>query len=421
MKVKYFIVKGKNKYCSIHIRFWDSKRIDQKAKTGISTIYNDWSSAKQRIKIRVENKITEELNDKLEKLEKYTYESYNLDYNNRKFIASDWLKIKVENFFGRVTNNEEYKIYFVDWAERFVETAHKRLNNGKPITKNTIKNYTSTLTKLKDFETFQNRKYRFEDIDLEFHRDFVFFCRENQKLNNNSIGSLISRIKTFCKNIEFDGYLINPKYKHNEFSIPKNDTFDIYLNEQEIEKIFNHDFSDNEKLDNARDLFIIGLVTGLRVSDFLKIKEENLFEKVINITTTKTKENLTIPIHPYFKEIIKKRKGTFPRIISDQKFNKYIKDIALEVGLKEKTFGSKRDEESSNKTEGYYEKWELVTSHICRRSFATNLYLAGIETTIIRKATGHSSEKTFINYVKASKEEHVKKISDYWKNNPLTK
>ncbi|WP_371269379.1 phage integrase SAM-like domain-containing protein [Flavobacterium sp.] len=91
----------------------------------------------------------------------------------------------------------------MDWVERFVATAHKRLNNGKPITANTIKNYTSTLTKLKDFEESQNTKYRFEDIDLNFHRDFIFFCREKYGLNNNSIGSLINRIKTLCRNIEF--------------------------------------------------------------------------------------------------------------------------------------------------------------------------------------------------------------------------
>ncbi|MEZ4854814.1 tyrosine-type recombinase/integrase [Flavobacterium sp.] len=416
MNLKYFIVKGKKKYCSIYVRFWDSKRLDQKTRTGISTLISDWSESKQRIKVRVNSLNTDELNKKLDDLERFIYDSYNFDYNNKAFISKDWLKVKVESFFGRVSDDELYKAYFIDWVERFVATAHKRLNNGKPITANTIKNYTSTLTKLKDFEESQNTKYRFEDIDLNFHRDFIFFCREKYGLNNNSIGSLINRIKTFCRNIEFDGYQINPKYKHQEFSIPKNETFDIYLNENEIKQIFEYDFSCSEKLDNTRDLFVIGLVTGLRVSDFLKITKDNILGNVINITTTKTNQNLTIPIHPFFSETLKKRNGDFPRKISDQKFNKYIKEVTKEVGLKEKVFGSKRDEESKTKAEGYFEKWELVTSHTCRRSFATNLYLAGIDVAIIRKATGHTSEKTFINYVKASNDEHIKKISDYWKN-----
>ncbi len=415
MNLKYFVIKGKKKYSSIYIRFWDSKRIDQKTRTGISTQPSDWSEAKQRIKVRPDSSNTDELNNKLESLERHVYDTYNLDYNNRTYISNDWLKNTVENFFGRAEKNELYKIYFVDWIEQFNKTAHKRINNGSPIKQNTIKNYTSTLNKLKAFETFQNRKYRFEDIDLNFHRDFVYFCKHELKLNENSIGSLISRIKTFCRNIELDSYPINLKYKHKEFSIPKNETHDIYLSETEISKIYNHDFSDSDRLDNARDLFIIGLVTGLRISDFLRISEKNILENVINITTTKTNQNLTIPIHHYFNEILKKRNGKFPRTISDVKFNKYIKDVAEEVGLKEKTFGSKIDKKSKVKAEDYYEKWELVTSHVCRRSFATNLFLAGIDVSIIRKATGHTTEKSFVNYIKASKDEHIQKISDYWK------
>lgn len=415
MNLKYFVIKGKKKYTSIYVRFWDSKRIDQKTRTGISTQYSDWSESKQRIKVRPSSTNTDDLNNKLESLERHVYDTYNYDYNNRTYISNDWLKKTVENFFGRAEKNELYKIYFVDWVEEFNKTAHKRINNGNPITHNTLKNYTSTYNKLKAFEKSQNRKYRFEDIDLNFHRDFVYFCKKELNLNENSIGSLISRIKTFCRNIELDGYPINPKFKHKEFSIPKNETFDPYLNVTEISNIFNHDFSDNERLDNARDLFILGLVTGLRISDFLKITEKNILGNVINVTTQKTKQNLTIPIHNYFNETLKKRNGNFPRKISDAKFNKYIKEIAQEVGINEKTFGSKIKDGEKVKTLDYYEKWELITSHICRRSFSTNLFLAGIDIQIIMKATGHTTEKSFLKYIKAGKDEHIQKISDYWK------
>ena len=296
MNLKYFVIKGKKKYSSIYIRFWDSKRIDQKTRTGISTQPSDWSEAKQRIKVRPDSSNTDELNNKLESLERHVYDAYNLDYNNRTYISNDWLKKTVENFFGRAEKNELYKIYFVDWIEQFNKTAHKRINNGSPIKQNTIKNYTSTLNKLKAFETFQNRKYRFEDIDLNFHRDFVYFCKHELKLNENSIGSLISRIKTFCRNIELDGYPINPKFKHKEFSIPKNETFDPYLNVTEISNIFNHDFSDNERLDNARDLFILGLVTGLRISDFLKITEKITFAMILKLNSQINNPSNTIPL-----------------------------------------------------------------------------------------------------------------------------
>lgn len=414
MKLKYFIIKGKKKYSSIYLRFWDGKRIDQKTSTGFSIIPNDWSEKKERLKIKANATNSDFINNELENLERHIIDSYNKDFNSREHISKTWVKEKVRNYFGRVSENENYKIYFVDWVEKFVETAPKRLHNGKPIKPRSINNYKSALDKLKGFEDHQKKKYRFEHVDLNFHRDFIFYCQNIEKLSNNTIGSHISRVKTFCRNIELEGYPINPNFKNREFSIPTTETVDVYLNEEEINKIYHHDFKASERLENARDLFIIGLRTGLRISDFLRIKKENILGNVINITTTKTSQNLTIPIHPQFKEILAKRKGEFPNKISDQKFNLYIKEICGLVEINELTFGSILDKTTKRKKNGTYPKYKLISSHSCRRSFATNLFLDGIENSIIMKATGHKSPKQFMAYIKASKDEHIKKISDYW-------
>ena len=419
MNLKFFIIKGKNKNCSIHVRFWDSKRIDQKAKTGLSVFADDWSEVKQRLKSKVTSTKKDFYNNQLEQLERHIFDNYNYDYNSKKYISASWLKETINSFFGRVTTDENYKIYFVDWVTQFVKNAPKRMHNGKPITDRTIKNYTSALNKLKAFEKHQNFRYRFEEIDLNFHRDFVHYCTTTGKLNNNSTGSIVNRIKTFCTNIELDGYPINTKYKHRDFSSPTNETRDIYLTDYEIDKITKYDFSKSERLENARDLFIIGLRTGLRISDFLKIGKENILGNIINITTQKTNQNLFIPIHPQFQEILDKRKGEFPREITDQKFNRYIKEICKIVGFTEKTSGAKINTDTNRKEFGIFPKHELVTSHICRRSFATNLYLAGFDNATIMKATGHKSEAQFLKYIKSTQEEHIKKISDYWSNQKI--
>lgn len=416
MNLKYFIIKGKNKSCSVHVRFWDSKRIDQKTKTGISVYFDDWSETKQRLKPKATTTNRDFFNNQLELLERYINDNYNYDYNSKKYISGSWLKETVNSYFGRVEKNENHKVYFVDWVKEFVLNAPKRMFNGKPITERTIKNYTTALNKLTAFEKYKNHKYRFEEIDLNFHRDFIHYCVSVGKLNNNSTGTIINRIKTFCTNIELEGFPINPKYKHREFSSPSNETRDIYLNEIEIEKIIKHDFSKNERLDNARDLFVIGLRTGLRVSDFLSIKKDNIMGSIINITTQKTNQNLFIPIHPQFQEILNKRKGEFPREITEQKFNLYIKDVCKEIGFKEPTSGGKINKETNRKEFGIFPKHELITSHICRRSFATNLYLAGIDDDIIMKATGHKSKTQFLKYIKATQEEHLQIITDYWDN-----
>ncbi|WP_299548479.1 site-specific integrase [Seonamhaeicola sp.] len=418
MNLKYFIVKGKKKYLSIYVRFWDSKRVDQKTKTGIHVVYDDWSFKKQRIKVKpTSNNNADFLNSKLKRLEEYIINKYNLDNTSGNGITKTWLRDTVADCFQKVDRDDEYKVYFVSWVERFVDQAPGRLHKGRPIKPNSVKNYQGALNKLRSFESHSNKRYLFKDIDLKFHEEFIKFCRDADKLSENAIGNIIYRIRTFCSEIEMEGLPVSPQWRSKQFYAPKSETYDTYLNDHEIDAIFNHDFSHNEKLDNARDLFVIGLRTGLRVSDFLRVTSENILDNsVINITTTKTGQNLTIPIHPQFQSVLEKRNGQFPRKISEQKFNKYIKEVCKEVGLKAMTYGSKMNKKTKRKETKLFEKHELITSHCCRRSFASNLYAAGFDTSVIMKATGHKSETQFIKYIKLSQDEHIKKLSEYWEN-----
>ena len=79
MNLKFFTVEGKSKYTSIHVRFWDSKRIDQKTKTGISVSPDDWSSSKQRLKPKATTTNKDFINHQLEQIERYVIDKYNLE------------------------------------------------------------------------------------------------------------------------------------------------------------------------------------------------------------------------------------------------------------------------------------------------------------------------------------------------------
>lgn len=414
MNVKFSVQKVQKRYSSILVRFWDSKRIDQTTSTGFHVKFKEFDNKKQKVKISIEDNNADEINHRLDKLERHIVNKYNSDFNSNTYISKTWLKETVNSFFQRVDANDKSKTYFVDWIDIYVSQIHKQLNNGKPLSNNTVKNYKGVLKKLQEFEKYKAIRIKHEDIDLNFYRDFMQFCSKELKLSNNSINSYITKIKTFCKNIELEGLPVNPMYKHKNFRAPTNETFDIYLSNDEIESIFKYDFSHSERLENARDLFIIGLRTGLRISDISKLTKDNFLKNMINITTTKTNHNLNIPIHHNVKTILDKRNGELPQSISDQKFNKYIKEISQIVGINEKVFGSKIDETTKRKKEGYYEKWELVKSHTCRRSMATNLFLDGVATNLIMSATGHRSIKDFKRYIKASQQQHIDVISKKW-------
>lgn len=428
MKVRYFVIKGKNQFPPIYMRFWNGRQFDQKAKTGLSVEFDSWNNTKQQVRAKADETQRDFINNNLIDLEKHIIQTYNIEYNSKQHIGKDWLKINIDKFFGRASTNEQYKIYFLDWVQKFIDEAPIRLHKGKPISKRTIQHYTTTLNKLKDFEASKKTRLRFENIDLKFYRAFVDYCRTVENLGNNTIGGYITNFKMWCKNIELEGYPINPQYKHSDFSAIQNETKDVYLNEAEINKVFKHDFKDNLRLSNTRDLFIIGLRTGLRISDFLRLDQSNLNDKNITITTFKTGQKVIIPIHTQIKEILDRRNGELPNTISDQKFNEYVKEVCQTVGLNEKVEGAKMNKiiikektdttpevSIHRKENGTFEKWRLVSSHTCRRSFATNLY-GKLPNKTIMAITGHATETQFLNYIKITNSEFADILGAHWAN-----
>ena len=101
-----------------------------------------------------------------------------------------------------------------------------------------------------------------------------------------------------------------------------------------------------------------------------------------------------------------------PRIISDQKFNLYVKELCEEAGFKEKILGSLLNKDTKRKEKGYFEKYKLISSHTCRRSFATNHY-GKIDDKTIMAITTHRSHAQFLSYVKTTQKEHTDKLEEY--------
>lgn len=109
----------------------------------------------------------------------------------------------------------------------------------------------------------------------------------------------------------------------------------IALSENELDILARFDFSSSARLERTRDLFLVGCWTGLRFSDFTRIREENIKDDMITIQQQKTNEFVTIPLHPVFLRIWEKYNGNLPGNISNQKFNDNLKDVCREAGLTE--------------------------------------------------------------------------------------
>lgn len=429
MKVSFLITKSKSKNSNIYVRFQDSNRIDQKTKTDLFVKYNNWSKTKQQVKNNIDTPERDKINSTLRKIENYLLEQFNSDTIDQKYINSNWLKEQIKNLFGRADKKELHTIYFIDWIQKFIDDSPKRLYQGEPVKKRTIQHYVTTKYKLDNYEKHFNTKLRFQDVGLEFYRNFLFYCQNVEKINNNTIGGYVTNLKKWCKIIDIEGLPINQQYRHSEFSIIPNKTKDVYLTETEINIVFNHDFSHSERLDNVRDNFIIGLRTGLRISDFMQLKKINIIDGNIEIETAKTSYPVVIPLHQQIKDILLKRNGNLPNQISDAKFNEYVKEVCKEVGFIEMVEGAKminkKDDKdffpniaiiSKNKNRkefGTYPKHELITSHSCRRSFASNLY-GNLHNMTIMAITGHKTETQFLKYIKITPKENAEKLKNHW-------
>ena len=133
----------------------------------------------------------------------------------------------------------------------------------------------------------------------------------------------------------------------------------------------------------------------------------------------KTKTFVTIPIHSQVAAILKKRNGNLPSKISEQKFNDKIKIIAQLCDIDEVMIGGvvKVDEKTKIKRKviDTYKKYELVTSHICRRSFATNLF-GKVPNKTLLDVCGWSNEEMLFKYNKQTKMESALVLKKHWEN-----
>lgn len=412
---------------AIFYRFKQGKQFDIISSIGIEVPRGRWSDAKQEI-LATPFVDYKKVNVKLKEFDTFIikdYENSKLS-NELEIINSKWLKKRIEKFFVRESLDEEVNklTFFTNFIDSYITESHNRkTRKNTPVDKGTINHYNTTLNKVKAFEEHIGRKIKLSDINLNFHSHFIHFLETIQKLNPNTIGGYIDDIRLFCGNGQNNGYDIPNDFKLKDFYSPSNSTKDPYLKEEEITAIYNTHF-EQDYLDNARDWFIIGLRTGLRISDFSNLSKTDIIDGFIELKTKKTEYPVIIPLHQNVVEILAKRNGDFPRKISDQKLNVYIKKVSEIAGLTEKIDGGKmtgiiieengKKKKIFRKTYNLFPKYELITSHICRRTFATNLY-GKIDTLTIMKITGHSTEKQFLGYIKITPKESAEKLKEYWK------
>lgn len=348
-----------------------------------------------------------DVNNELNKIENYVLEAF--ERIDPLEATKEWLQGVIDEYHNPNLNSDipNTLIEFIDYYLK----KHPELKYGTSKKYNTVK---SKLVKRQN--QFSKVPILLSDINDNFRLKFQEVYSD---YNDNTITRDLGEIKTLCRYALRVGKEISQEVLNWKFKLKK--THFVYLNEEEIE-IIAKTKNLSESLDNARDWLLISCYVGQRVSDFMRFDKSMIrIEKnrkgkeiyLVEFTQVKTNTTITVPLHKKVLEILDKRNGDFPKQISDQKYNDYIKTVCEKAKLNQKVKGSKMDSDTFRKKFGTYEKWELVSSHIGRRSFATN-YFGKIPTRLIMSATGHVKEEMFLKYIGKTQTEQAKELADYF-------
>lgn len=409
-----FLIKGKSNPSTIYVRFRDGRKSDYTVSTTKTINPSYWG--KMGIKKIANFKDKLNLSNDLINLKSLIERKRNETVTSQIVINREWLESIILEWKGE--NTDELSDFLTDRIEAYKKLLPTKVRNGKVgVAKGTIRNLTTTKKRLEKFETHKKTKYRITEIDFTFHEQYIKHAQQILGLSLNSIGKDIKHFKTVCTDSQDKGFKVNPQVLSRNFNAPSEKTIFTTLNETELRAIKEKDFKGVDYLENARDWLIIGCWTGCRVGDLMKLNKDNVMihpsgAKFIQYVQNKGGKTVNVPLHQNVQDIINRRES-FPRPISDQKFNDYIKIVCKKVGLRQRIDGTKQNKQTHLKEVGVFEKWELIRSHTCRRSFATNHYNK-LPNKLIMAVTGHATERMLLNYIGEVENDHIQDYMQFW-------
>ena len=419
----------KNKKCSInyYVSIARGKRI--RGVTNIKVMPEYWNPDTQLLRNKTGvTKSKDDINKKLKNFDSFVYDQISSYHTNDLNEIQRLLKADIDVYFNKKKDEKKplNLLEFYDWY-----IGHYKANPMPSTGRIMGKGYARTIKNSKRIlNDFSDTMYKldYDKITLSFYDDFITFLTD-QDLALNYLGTQIKNLITIM-NASFEKDLHQSlDYKKKYFKKPSEEVHNIYLSQKELQQIYDVDLSNfkprrvglnliltKEQAIQAKELFLIGCYTALRVSDFKKMTvKENLIveggKKLLRVKSQKSRKYVSIPVHPVVASIIKRNNNEFPEPMHENSINYAIKEIGRLAKInssytKEITKGGKK-----LVTTDY--KYKFISTHTARRSFCTNAYLDGMQVVDIMQISNHSTEKVFYNYIKVNDIGRAKKIANH--------
>ena len=382
----YFYLDTPNKKTSaIKIRYYiKSEKKSFIYSTGISIDPVNWNKENRMPKAKAGaagfelKQITNQLNRYVEEL--------HLSINNieleKKLVTREQLKKRLNQRFKLVLVQ---KTTLLDHLDAFIE---EKISLGK-YQNRTIDKYNALKNKITHFK----KDAKLSDINKKFMIDFVNFLRDNHKMTDITLNRNIGYIKTFIKWCKYSGIKIDETY--NQVTVSTRDADHIHLSRLQVQLLSTLELS--KTLDKYRDLFLIGVYSGQRFSDYTVFKKSDVINSRIEKRAEKTDYKSYIPISKKLKGLLDKWEWRLPKV-SNQKFNQNIKEVCRIAEFTDKV--TKTTYIGNKKIESIEPFYKRVGSHTARRTFITLASEANVPDHIIMGICGIRDSKTLKTYKK---------------------
>ena len=392
-----FFLHGKENY--VYLNYYISGKLHRYS-TKIKVNRSEWDLSIQRPKVRrgaagEENrKITDELNE-------YQRAFNTLKEKYKESLTKEIVKEKFNIHFHLAQTVK--KLTYSDYFEIYIE----QKKNSRSVQKDSWQKYTRIHTAILEMQKKSKRTYYLQSFDNAFLINFISYFRNEKNISDNTLRRKIGFFKSFLNWCVNNGYSVNTAYK--TFNIKPRETSHVSLTDAELKIL--EEIELDEALGYYRDLFLIGIYSGQRYSDYGKFDKDDIDGDNIVIRAKKTGQFSYVPLNSKLKKILDKYDWMLKKIAS-QNFNINIQKICKIAGFDEiikidKFYGNK-------KVSKKVPRWKLIGSHTARRTFITLSAQRNVPHLLIMQVTGIKSLKTLQGYIKFDKEKLNKSIFEAW-------
>lgn len=385
MKVSFNLKNPKAEVSAVRLIVTHKGKVYRKY-TGISVKTKQWKRTKRDGQLPTDDATADKLKAirlKLERdLNEYSTEAEIITAIDRVLIEDSTYYTPMQGENGK----PQFWQYFKTWSEREMPSKFQHQNAYRLIGE------------------LMGRKTTWNEVNMAYY--YLLMDRLNEKkYSKNYIAGIISHLKCVMSSGFKLRYHFNTDYLNFEKSMEIPDT--IYLNNEELAKLWNLDLSGDEAKRKARDLFLLGCYTASRFSDYSRLTTANIRDGYIVFTQRKTDNSVMIPLSPKVKEILDRNGGRAPEL-GQTYFNALIKDVCKMAGIDDdiKVTRSKGTE----KVTDVQKKYKLVSSHTARRTGATLLSQTGVSLDSLMLITGHKSLASIQHYLRLGKEENARAL-----------